>query len=168
MPKDTSKYPSPDEFQDPLENFEPKTYDDPVERALAEETADAIQHQPVATIAADTAIADAVEKLAGFHVACLLVVEDDKLVGVFSDRDVLDKVALEHEQLKDHPVSEVMTRDPVYVYQTDPSAAALSVMAISGFRHVPILDLDEKLTGIVSPQRVTAFLQKCLGEEKSE
>ena len=162
---DESRFPSPDEFQDPLENYDPKTYDDPVEQALAEETVEAIQHEPFATISPDTSVAEAVRKLAGFHIACLLVQVEGKLVGVFSDRDVLDKVALEYDQVKDRPVSEVMTADPVYVYSTDPTAAALSVMAVSGYRHVPILDLDDQLVGIASPQRVTAFLQRFFDSE---
>ena len=141
-----------DEFQDPLENYEPKSYDDPLEEALAESTVEAITHQPCATIASGPTVREALDMLSGLHVACLLVEEDGGLVGVFSDRDVLDKVALEYDVVKDRPVSDVMTRQPVYVYETDP--AALSVMAISGYRHVPILDLDDRLVGIVSPQRV--------------
>ena len=151
---------TPGEFQDPLENYDPVEYDDPVREALAEQTVEAIQHEPFASIAPDVTIADAIQKLSGNHISCLLVEEDGKLVGVFSDRDVLNKVALEYDQLKDQPVNSVMTTDPVYVYKTDPSAAALSVMAVTGFRHVPILDVDGKIVGIASPQRVTAFLQK--------
>lgn len=155
-----SDNPSPDEFQDPLENYDPATYDDPIQEALAERTVEAIQHEPFATIGPDTTVADAIQQLAGDHISCLLVEEGGKLVGVFSDRDVLNKVALEYDQLKDQPVSAVMTTNPVFVYDTDPSAAALSVMAVSGFRHVPILDPDDNLSGIASPQRVTAFLQQ--------
>ena len=151
---------SADDFQDPLENYEPKTYDDPIEQALADETVAAIQHEPFASISPDTTVSDAVQKLAGFHIACLLVEKEGKLVGVFSHRDVLDKVALNYDELKDRPVSEVMTNNPVYVYESDPSAAALSVMAVSGYRHVPILDLDDQLYGIVSPQRVATFLHQ--------
>ena len=151
-----------DEFHDPLENYEPKTYDDPLEEALAESTVEAITHQPCATIPPETKVRDALDTLSGLHVACLLVEEEGRLVGVFSDRDVLDKVALEYDTVQDWPVSEVMTRQPVYVYEIDPAAAALSVMAVSGYRHVPVLDLNDRLAGIVSPQRLTAFLQRYL------
>lgn len=152
--------PSPEEFQDPLENYDPAEYDDPIKEALAEQTVEAIQHEPFATIAPDTKVCDAVDKLADDHISCLLVQEGKKLVGVFSDRDVLNKVALEYDQVKDQPVSAVMTTNPVYVYESDPSAAALSVMAVSGYRHVPILDSNDNLAGIISPQRVTAYLQQ--------
>lgn len=153
-------FPSPDDFQDPLENYDPKSFDDPVEQALAEQTVETIQHQPCATISPETTVSAAVEKLSGFQIACLLVEKEGKLVGVFSHRDVLDKVALEYDAVKDRPVSDVMTTNPVFVFDNDPAAAALSVMAMSGHRHVPILDLQQNLAGIASPQRVTAFLQR--------
>ena len=146
------------EFQDPLENYDPKTYDDPLEQALAEQPVMAIQHEPFTTIPPELPVHEAISKLASMHAACLLVEKDEQLVGVFSDRDVLNNVALDYEKVKDSPVSEVMTTNPVYVFETDSSAAALTVMADSGFRHVPILDLDHKITGIVSPQRVTGFM----------
>lgn len=152
----------PEAFQDPLQNYEPKVFRDSLEKALAEESVAAIQYRPVAMIAPDTPIDKAVEKLASLQVACLLVEEEGRLVGVFSDRDVLDKVALEFEQLKNKAVREVMTKDPVFVYESDSSAAALSVMAVNGFRHVPVTDVKQTVLGIISPQRVTAFLRKHL------
>lgn len=148
-----------EEFQDPLQNYEPKEFADPIQEALAEETVSAIHHTPVATVSPDATVREAIERLAGIHVACLLVVDDEGgLVGVFSDRDALDKVALEYDSVQDRPVSEFMTPNPVYVYETDASASALCVMAVNRHRHVPILDLDEKVVGIISPQRVTQFL----------
>lgn len=149
---------APAEFQDPLENYEPKEFTDPLERALAEETVDAIQSTPYASVPADTSIEEAVKELALLHVACLLVEEEGKLVGVFTNRTVLDRVVLEFDDIKNRPVREVMTPNPIFVYETDSSAAALAVMAVSGFRHVPVLSTDEKILGIVSPQRITAFL----------
>ena len=85
--------------------------------------------------------------------------DEGSLVGLFTERDVLNKVALEYEEVKDLPISELMTPNPIYVYTTDSSAAALSVMAATGYRHVPVVDLDEKLVGIIGPLRVTSFLQ---------
>jgi len=147
-------------FQDPLENYEPKSYDDPLQEALAEQTVAAIQSRPYAGVPPETTIEDAVGKLAGLHVACLLVEREGTLLGVFSHRDVLDRVGLEYESIKQQPVSTVMTSNPIYVYETDSAAAALAVMAAAGYRHVPVLDLDDRLVGIVSPQRVTDFLEQ--------
>ena len=149
-----------DEFVDPLQNYDPKKYNDPLEKALAEETVAAIQTTPVATVTPDTPVHSAIRTLAGLKVSCLLVVDDGKLVGVFSDRDVLERVALEYDYVKDHRVGELMTTNPVFVYLSDSAAAALSIMAVSGFRHVPVTDIEQKVVGIVSPQRVAEFLRR--------
>lgn len=150
----------PFSFQDPLEDYEPKQYDDPLEQALVEETVASVQATPYASVPPNTPVTVAVKRLAEWHVACLLIEEDGRLVGVFSDRDVLNQVALEWDSVKDKTVAEVMTRDPVFVYETDSSAAVLAVMAVSGYRHVPVLSLDNRIIGIASPQRVTKFLQQ--------
>jgi CBS domain-containing protein len=160
MPNVPNSPSSDEDFQDPLKDYGPKPYHDSLEQALAEEKAVAIQSTPVATVQADTPVSVAVETLSELHVACLLVECDKRLVGVFSDRNVLDRVALEYDQVKDRPVSELMTTDPVVVYDTDSAAAALCVMAVCGFRHVPITNLAGKVVGIISPQRVTEFLRK--------
>lgn len=149
-----------EEFVDPLEVYEDPKYDDPLEQALADEPVTAIQSHPYASVTPDTTIGEAIGKLTGDEIACLLVEEDGKLVGVFSDRDILDKVALEYEAVKNKSVREVMTTDPVYVFDNDSASAALCVMAVSGYRHVPVVDIEHKLVGIISPQRVTGFLKK--------
>lgn len=145
------------DFQDPLENYDPKSYNDPLEKAIYESPASDVQHEPYTTIAASESVATAVNKLAGDHIACLLVEEDGRLVGIFSNREVLNKVALESDIL-DRPVREVMTPEPVSVRDDDPVAATLCVMAVHGYRHVPILTSNDEIYGIVSPQRVTNFL----------
>jgi CBS domain-containing protein len=151
--------PFAEEYSDPLENYEPKLYQDPLERALAEDTVAAIESQPYVAVTPDTAVAEVLKKFVDLNIGCLLVEDAGKLVGIFSERDALNKVALEYEQVKDKPIREFMSANPIYIYDTDSSAAALSVMAATGYRHVPVVDLGQRLLGIVSPQRVTAFLR---------
>ena len=131
-------------------NTNPPEYQDPLELALVEQEIGKIRHEPFATISPDTSIHEAIEKLAGLHIACLMVAENDALVGVLSDRDVLKKVALEFDEIKDQTVRDVMTADPIFVYETDSSVNALSVMALCGYRHVPVVDLNDNLVGIIS------------------
>lgn len=147
-----------DEFADPLENYDPPAYEDPLEEALDTRSMSELQAQPCETINSSKTVAEAVQQLANLQHASLLVEEDGKLVGVFTDRDLLDRVALEYDECKDQPVSTVMRTDPVYVDETDSPAAALAVMAISGYRHVPVLSGDGTIVGIVSPRRITEFL----------
>ena len=152
------------EFQDPLENYDPPAYHDALEQALDERTVADIQSQPYSSVTPGTSVQAALEMLAQTHIACLLVEEEGKLVGVFSDRDFLKRAALEYDDVKDRPVREAMTADPIYVFESDSAAAALAVMAVSGYRHVPVVNHDHQLTGIVSPLRVLAFLKEYASE----
>lgn len=149
-----------DQFKDPLKNYDGSNYQDSLEEALGEEPCTAIQAQPFTCVSPDTPIIEAMNQLASLDVACLIVAENDKVVGLFGERDVLDKVADRFDTVKNHPVREVMTADPVVVYDVDPTAGALCAMAAGGYRHLPVVNMDEKILGIVSPQRITTFLQK--------
>ena len=152
------------DFQDPLENYDPPVYSDRLEQALAEEPVSAIRSWPVTTVPPDTIAGEAVKLMSEKDIACLLVVEDEKLIGTFSVRDVLNNVAEDFESSKNLPLSDVMTKSPTFAYDSDASGAALSVMAVTGFRHVPVLDSDDKVLGIISPPRVTNFLLKHIDE----
>jgi CBS domain-containing protein len=149
-------------FEDPLENYDAATFDDPVEQALHDASVSEVQMKPHLCVSADTPIREAMKLMAGRQIACVLVEKDDKLVGVFSDRDVLERVALEYDDVIDKPVSSVMSTDTVFVRTDDSAAKVLSVMAISGYRHVPVVEGDQKPVGIVSPHRIAHFLKSHL------
>jgi CBS domain-containing protein len=154
------------EFEDPLSNYEPTVYAGVLEEALAEETVAAIQTKPYAEISPDKSVYGALQALAGLKVASLLVVERGRLVGVFTERDALERVAARYQEVKSMPVREVMTTDPVVVYETDPAGTALSAIAVAGYRHVPVLDIAERVVGVVSPRRMMLFLQERFQQAK--
>ena len=91
---------------------------------------------------------------------CLLVCEDDRLVGVFTDRDAVLKLA--GRALDDVPLTELMTRDPVVLRHDDTIAVAINKMAVGGFRHIPIVD-GGRPTGVVSARDVFHHLAETLG-----
>jgi CBS domain-containing protein len=147
-------------FKDPLSTYDPPDYRDPLERALAEEPVESITSHPIRMVPPKMPIADAVGILRNEGFSCLIVADDGHLLGLFTVRDVLDKVADRYEHIKHDPIGDVMTSDPVFVYDTDSAGATMCVMAVSGFRHVPVLNTDGKVTGIVSPKRIVDFLQE--------
>jgi len=150
----------PGDFQDPLDNFDSREFKDDLDRTLAEEVAAGIYIQPFRTIPADMPVKEALQTLTGIDIASVLVVDQKKLVGIFTDRDVLDRVALELDKVKEQPVSRVMTKQPVFVHETDSAAAVLCVMAAAGYRHVPVVDENDEVVGVVSPQRIYEFLSE--------
>lgn len=160
MPRPT-RQPSPGgEFEDPLSNFEPREYDDDFERLLCETPITAIDTRPIAAVSPTTTVRQAMQEMSRLDVACLLIVVDGKLAGVFTERDVLNKIAPDVPAVADQPVATVMTAEPVAVYETDHVADALAAIAESGHRHVPVLDVNDKVVGVVSPGRINSFLQQ--------
>ena len=150
------------EFNDPLKDYSEPSYEDEMERAVSEDRVDAIQIKPFVTLDANTTVEQTLRMMYEKNIAWVMITEDDRLAGIFSERDVLYKVADRFDELSCKPIREVMTPDPVFVYETDSPAKALNMMAVGGFRHVPILDLDEKIVGVLGPRRVTAYLCKHL------
>lgn len=145
-------------FQDPLENYDPPAFSDPVEEALHNGTVADLQTQPHLCVTADTSVRDTMKLMVGQQIACVLVEDQGTLAGVFGDRDVLDKVAFEYDDVIDGPVANVMSTDPVSVLENESAAKVLAIMAVSGYRHVPVVSPEGKTMGIVSPQRVCQFL----------
>ena len=148
----------PDDFEDPLSNFEPAEYPSELHKVLAEEPSGSIQATPCPKVEADTSVREATAMLHGLKVSSLLVVEDEKLVGIFTERDVLEKAAEAYPTMADHPVSDVMTSDPLVVYESDPVGTAVAAIAVAGHRHVPVLNFNGTIAGIVSPKRVLRCL----------
>lgn len=147
-----------DSFEDPLSNYDPPTYSDSLAEALAEQTVSRIRIIPFTEISPDASVESAVQTLASLGISSLLVVKDEQLVGILTERDILERTSEQFERIKDRPLSEFMTAHPVVVYDDDPAAVALSAIAVSGYRHVPVLNRTGKLVGILSPRRVFRFL----------
>jgi signal-transduction protein with cAMP-binding, CBS, and nucleotidyltransferase domain len=154
----------PDAFEDPLSNYEPPVYASELHRVLAEQPVSTIQAHPWIQVSAATSIEEAIRALNDSNVSSLLVVEGEKLVGIFTERDVLENVAKHLDNLSTTPVHEVMTTDPLVVYESDPVGTAVAAIAVAGHRHVPVLKIDGTVNGIVSPRRVLSCLEAYIGE----
>ena len=103
----------------------------------------------VRSIAPDALVFEALEAMAGHKVGALMVVENDRLIGVISERDYTRKVVLKDRSSKSTMVSEIMTPDPV---QVEPDATLEDCMAIMGqkrVRHLPVTE-EGKVLGVIS------------------
>ncbi len=155
----------PGEFHDPLSNYEEPQFDDNLERSLLLDViSDVMTYKPFKTVAAKATVEQAMKIMAELEVACLMVTEDDRLVGIFSERDVINKVTENYYAVKDRPISELMTPDPIVVHESDCPAKAINQMAVGGFRHIPVLTVDERIAGILGPRRVVKYVENFLHE----
>ena len=106
-------------------------------------------------IDADASLEDAIGRMRAEGVDCLLVTDAGVLVGIFTDRDAILKVA--GQPIENRTVREVMTHDPVILRSGDPVAVAIHKMAVGGFRHVPIVKGGVPV-GVVSARDVFRHL----------
>jgi len=114
---------------------------------------------PPLTVSPDTAVDVVVARMQEAGSDCVLVTVDDRLVGIFTDRDAVVKAA--GRRLDTLKVGELMTPDPVVLRHDDPIAIAIHKMAVGGFRHIPILD-GGRPTGVVTARDVFYHLAEGL------
>jgi CBS domain-containing protein len=100
------------------------------------------------TVAPDATVSEAAEVMSIHHVGAALVVERDRLRGIFTERDIVRAFASQHDAAG-QSVAAWMTKDPVTLTPDTNAAEALDRMLEEGFRHVPVLE-GERLVGIVS------------------
>jgi len=109
----------------------------------------AIHGQEVVTFSPDVTVREVVEAMAKRRFGAVPVVENDRLVGIFSERDVLVRVVAAHKDPDTTRLGEVMTANPDTVKSSDAVLHALDLMNQHGYRHLPVVD-DGRLIGLVS------------------
>lgn len=101
------------------------------------------------SVAPDTSVYDALKRMADKDVGALVVLERDKVVGVFSERDYARKVILKGKSSKQLSVREIMSPEVVSVHLTQTIEECMVLMTDKRTRHLPVLEGD-RLVGIVS------------------
>jgi CBS domain-containing protein len=111
-----------------------------VERSLMEDPVSVLNPQKPVTVRPTTTVREAVQIMLARDIGALLVVDAaNQLLGIFSERDLLTKVAGLHASFGDLTVQQFMTAQPETVTATDTLAFALHKMDVGGYRHLPVL-----------------------------
>ncbi len=106
---------------------------------------------------ADATIVAAVNAMNERRVGYALVEKDGKLLGIFTERDVLRRVAF-REGNRSWKVTTAMTPNPETLPPTASIAFALNKMSVDGYRHIPIIDDDDRPIGMVSMKNIVHFV----------
>jgi CBS domain-containing protein len=102
-------------------------------------------------------IAEAVGLMRQEEVGCVLVCEGERVVGIFTDRDLMCRVLAAGKPLT-LPVAECMTPSPVTVHPKEPISAAARRMEEGGYRHLPVVDEAGRPLGVLSVKRIVHYL----------
>lgn len=131
------------------------------ERLLGEAILNATIHdldpKPAVALGPEATVREAVQLMRDERIGALLVTRDERPVGIFTERDVLRRVALSPVG-PDTRLAELMTADPETVGADDGIAFALNRMILGGFRHVPVVDQDGRAIGVLSLREVVGFI----------
>ena len=118
-----------------------------VSRLLDEKT------EALETVAPKTSVRRAIDRMNERHIGSVLVMEGERLVGIFTERDVMRAVASEFDA-EHHQVGGFMTSDPTTIGPEAEVHEGLSSMFAFGFRHMPVVE-GGRVVGMVSMRDLT-------------
>lgn len=101
------------------------------------------------TVSPDTLVFDAVGLMNKHKIGSLVVQEDDRVVGIFTERDVLVRLVGADQDPHTTPVADVMTRDPLCIKQSMLASDVMALATDKRCRHFPIVE-DDQLIGMLS------------------
>jgi CBS domain-containing protein len=144
----------------PLTPFDLPQPENPVERSVMFDQVKSLKQHPPVTIGQTATISQAIDLMATANVGAVLVVDDaGRLLGIFSERDLLKRIAGLSEDYRDLPITQFMTARPECVLNTDTLNFVLQKMDAGGYRHVPVLE-DGKPVSIISARDMLRFVTR--------
>jgi CBS domain-containing protein len=128
-----------------------------LEESISRHSIRVLSPKPAISVRATCTVREAVRMMAQQNIGCLLVSDESGLAGVFTERDILNRVSPDMTAL-DRPVRDFMTRSPETIRRQDSIAYALHAMDIGGYRHMAVVDSSGAPTGILSVRDILRFL----------
>ncbi len=114
-------------------------------------------------------VTEAMRAMQREHRGCVLVTDDGtsstKLLGIFTERDVLFRIVDRGRNPAALAVGEVMTPDPEVLSIHSAVAYALNMMSVGGFRHIPVVDDEHRPAFVISVRNVVEFLVEAFPRE---
>lgn len=117
----------------------------------------------VVSVCPEESVFSALQKMADNNVGAVLVTEAERLVGIFSERDYARRVVLKGRDSKETTVKDIMTEKVLYVTPERTTDEAMAIMTDKRCRHLPVLDADNKIVGIVS---IGDLVKEALAEQE--
>jgi CBS domain-containing protein len=117
---------------------------------------DDLPHRRMCRVTPRTPLGEVYRLLDEEHGVAVLVEEDDRLVGIFTERDILNRTALEGDPAT--PIGELMTRDLVTMAPHEGVGAAIALMTERRIRHVPLVGADGRASGLIGGRDILRLL----------
>ncbi|KQC02659.1 CBS domain-containing protein [Pedobacter sp. Hv1] len=104
-----------------------------------------------------TSVLEALKIMTEKNISALLIMENEQLLGIFTERDYARKIILHGKSSKDTPISDAMTVTPITVGPADSIDTCMQIMTDQHIRHLPVM-VDKQTLGMVSIGDVVKFI----------
>ena len=128
-------------------------------RSVMEDNLGQLEPEDTVAVPPNTPALEVVRQMLSARSGCALVVDADKLVGIFTEHDVLHRLFGEAASPRDVAVKELMSPNPESLRETDSVASALSKMSLGRYRHIPVARKDGRY-GVTSIKSVLKYIAK--------
>ena len=131
--------------------------DSRIEEIIRSDSIRSMDIEPVPSVPSTDRLGDVVEAMQKRRVAAVVVTDEARVIGIFTERDLLNRIvglSLNEDVL----ISEVMTRNPRTLSPDDRIADAVRLMTEQGYRHIPLVDPDGRNVGMISARDIVEFI----------
>ena len=109
------------------------------------------------SVSTNTSVLDALKLMTERNISALLIMDEELVSGIFTERDYARKIILQGKASKDTSIGDVMTAHPITVTPTDSIDLCMQLMSEKHIRHLPVVD-NHKVAGMVSIGDVVKFI----------
>ncbi len=142
------------------------------DESILQETLATFPSKELLILSQDSCVATALTSMKTQHCGSVVITRDGtantNVIGIFTERDVLNRVIDRYGDLSQLPLSDVMTENPIVLTVHDTIGRLLNRMSLSGIRHIPIVDDAGRPVSLVSVRDVMDFLVEAFPRELIE
>jgi CBS domain-containing protein len=111
-----------------------------------------MRHDILVTAKPDEKVIDAVEKMAKYKVGSVIIIENGKVLGIITERDIINLVASKKDL--NEKLELYMTKNPITIYFDENLEKAIQIMKEKNIRHLPVVNKEGKLIGMISSRDI--------------
>ena len=154
-----------EECQQPLDFLSKPRESTAIERSLAKDRVSSLNPKRPLTVSPDRPVREVLSLMVEQKVGCVIITQNEKIVGIFSERDALNRLNVDYAQLVNRPVSQFMTPSPEFVDLEARIAFAVHKMDVGGYRHLPVVS-HGRIAGVISARDVLRYVTQLIHAER--
>ncbi len=134
-----------------LDNLAKKIHQQSIDATITGSTILKSKDSAILTITPETLISDACKILTDKRIGCVIALNlDGKIAGILSERDIVNGISTAGQPILNKPATDFMTHNVIVSHPEDSMAKLMSIMISKRIRHLPVVDDDEHLLGVIS------------------